>query len=162
MLQRRHVPRDVTTLPSPTTRARAGNNTVAQSDKSFAIELRSAADPSTLAAAFATLADSLYTATLQAKRAGSATLAVLYQGSYLPGYPQTLVVKPGALATAKSVLRALPASVTAGSAFSVVLEGRDAYNNLVRTMQMQKLCNQTLVRQATFVTNACLVHPSWA
>ena len=109
-----------------------GGNVVTASDKSFTVELVYANDPSATATSTASLSGSLYSTTLQVTHAGNATLSLLYQGSYLNGFPSNLFVLPGSLSAPVSVLRPLPAQITAGSSLNVVLEGRDQYSNLVR------------------------------
>lgn len=110
----------------------AGSNTIARSDETFTAELRSASNPAQVTTATATLSGSVYSTSLVATFSGPATLAVLYEGSYLPGFPASLYVRPGPLNASASVLHALPSEVTAGASIAVTLEGRDSYGNLVR------------------------------
>ena len=132
-------PGSATTARTPSTRntaarPRAGSNTITDSGKSFQAELRSTANPTSVITAAANLNGGVYTTSLVATFSGPATLSILYVGSYLPGYPAELYVLPGPLDTAASVLRPLPTQVTAGGTIGVTLEGRDSYNNLVRTV----------------------------
>lgn len=106
-------------------------NVITRSDRSFEVRLLHAAD-GTEAAATATLNGGTYDAALTVEKAGPSTIAVLFQGTYLPGFPGTLTVLPGPPSAATSVLRSLPATMTAGEYISITFEGRDSYGNLVR------------------------------
>jgi hypothetical protein len=109
----------------------AGNNTIARSDKVFTAEVSNSGDPSHILSIAVPLTELSYSGSLLATTAGMSSMALIYEGSYLPGFPVALGVNPGPIAAAQSVLRALPPVVVAGEIFSVVLEGRDAFGNLV-------------------------------
>ena len=113
---------------------RAGLNQISQSGETFTAELSYAANPGSDTSATAPLDTTTYAGTLQATTAGDATFALLYGGSFLPGFPVSFAVLPGTVAAATSVLRTLPAVVAAGDAIELVLEARDAFSNLVRSL----------------------------
>ena len=112
----------------------AGGNQVLRSDRTFAVTVQSSTDPAATATAAAELdaASGLYTASVVPTRAGASTLALTYEGSFLPGFPADLVVTAGPVAPAQSVLRPLMAQVVAGAQVMAVLEARDQFGNLVR------------------------------
>lgn len=105
-----------------------------RSDRSFSVTIQSSTDPTATAAVTAELdaASGLYKATVTPTSAGASSLTLTYEGSFLPGFPVDLLVLPGPVAPAQSVLRPLPAQVTAGAQVTAVLEARDQFGNMVR------------------------------
>ena len=108
----------------------AGGNNITRSDRSFEFQIVNT-DDGTATAETALLNGATYDASVTVEAAGASSLAVLFQGTYLPGYPASLTVLPGPPSAANSVMRTLPAAMTAGELLSVRFEGRDAFNNLV-------------------------------
>jgi hypothetical protein len=109
----------------------AGSNMVAPADAFFVLRTTPQHLLPILSNATLDAATSTYKGSLQLTKSGNASIAVLYQGSALAGWPKEVAVQPAAVSASNSVLQSLPVQVTGGDGLILEVEARDAYENLV-------------------------------